>query len=724
MFKLFVFFVFLSSLLYAGDKVEIYAGNMESEGNLVRAYDNVTMVYKDYFLSANNALYNRQTGDLELFGNVRAAQGKDYKFLGKYAKLNIINKDKAFKPFFMLEKTSGVWLSGEDGFAKDKDIDINSGMMSGCNPNNPLWKIEFTSSRYDTDSKWMNLYNARVYIYDIPVVYTPYFGYSLDTTRRTGLLTPAIGISDKEGFFYEQPLYIAEQNWWDLELKPQVRTNRGYGGYSTFRFVDSAISKGEVTTGYFKEKDSYFLDENLANSSHYGLNFKYANSDFMNQWLSADLQGQSGVYLNTNHMNDVDYINLSTNDTTQNATATQVLSRANVFYNTDDYYMGAYFKYYQDLTKQSNENTLQKLPTLHYHSYLDTLLQNHLLYSFDIQSTNIQRDINKKVVQTNMNIPVSLQTSLFDEYLNLSYTNYLYAQHSNFRGNEITPIAGVDYNNGYFANNYNILSASTQLTRAYENLTHVVGFGLTYTTGGSEAENGYYMDNKDFCSKPENENSSQCEFYNIVKIDEATAVDFSQYLFDTSGKQIVYHRVAQAISNESKQSQVGELENELDYQITSTIDYYNNMFFNYDANSFSKVFNQVSYTGGGFNLAFAHLYKNTYLLASENYSPYTSYITSSARYTYNEHYSYHMRYDYDLETSLKKSTEVGFLYKKRCWDFGLRYVENNRPILTKNSAESVLDRYVYINIVLRPLMTSGGGASDFATRLPDTLKGS
>ena len=135
-------------------------------------------------------------------------------------------------------------------------------------------------------------------------------------------------------------------------------------------------------------------------------------------------------------MNDVDYINLATNDTTKNTTSSQVLSRINLFYNTDKNYLGGYFKYYKDLTKSTNENTLQQLPTFQYHRYLDTFFDEHLLYNLDIQSNNIVREVNKKVLQTDFNIPVTLQTSLFDEYLNIGYIAYMYGQHSTFSGDE------------------------------------------------------------------------------------------------------------------------------------------------------------------------------------------------------------------------------------------------------------------------------------------------
>ena len=724
MFKFLTAFIIFIALAHAGDKVEIYATSMDAHDNIVNAYGDVTVIYKDYVLTSKEAVYDKVSGELELFGNVRATQGANYKLLGERAKLNIAKKERTFQPFFMLENTSKVWMSGVEAKAIDEDMEVASGVLSGCNPNDPLWTMEFSSSTYNTQDKWLNIYNARIYIYDIPVLYTPYFGYSLDTTRRTGLLVPALGLSDNEGFYYEQPIYIAEQNWWDLELKPQIRTNRGYGSYGTFRFVDSPSSKGELTGGYFKEQEAYASQQYLAHDSHYGFGLNYDNNDFINQWLGTSLKGQSGLYVDANNMNDVDYLNLSTNDTTQSATSTQILSRINMFYNTDNNYVGAYFKYYKNLNVINNELTLQKLPTFQYHRYLETFFDNHLLYNLNIQANNIQREKDKKVLQTNLDIPITLQTSLFDEYLNLSYTAQIYGQHSSFSGDE--NISTGTYKDGIYARSKNIFQASTELTKSYEDFTHVAGFGATFVLHGSETKTGFYEDTASFCSKLENKSTRQCEFYNLNDVEDALQLDFTQYFFDASAKQKIYHRLAQTISYENVENNLGELENELDVQITDNLNFYNNIFYNYYEDSFSKVFNRISYNRGGFTFGLSHLYKDTFVDYDElakGINPYTSYITSSASYTYNSHYSYHARLDYDMQTALKKSSEIGFMYKKRCWDFGLRYVESNRPILTTAESASVYDRYIYFTIVLKPLMTSGAESSNFAAKLPESLRG-
>jgi len=515
--RFFVLFTLLVGILVASEKVEIYATSIEASNNTIHASDGVTVVYKDYYLSAKSASYNKESGELELFGNVKASYKDSYKILGDHAELNLAKKEKAFYPFYMLDTNLDVWISAKKAFSKEEDLEITSGILSGCDQENPLWKMQFSSSEYDYDTKWLNLYNTTLYIYDIPLFYIPYIGYSLDIRRKTGLLVPGVGISDSEGFYYQQPIYIAEYDSWDLEIRPQIRTNRGYGIYSDFRFTDSLISQGSMRAGYFTEYDKYVNKNSLVNKNHYGFNFTYQNSDLINQWFHENYEGESGLYVDIINMNDVDYINLAFNNSLETNTAKQILSRVNLFYNQDSNYIASYFKYYKNLEEKNNDNTLQQLPTLHYHHYLDAFVDNHLIYNIDMKSSNIYRVVNKTALQTDLNLPITLQTSMFDEYLNLSYNANLYAQYTKFRSTELIPIIGVEYDNGYFMRNYHTFSASTELAHAFEELTHVVSFGAEYTLGGRELRDGYYEDNVDICSDPQQQSNPVCDFYRFVQ---------------------------------------------------------------------------------------------------------------------------------------------------------------------------------------------------------------
>jgi LPS-assembly protein len=711
------------TLLHSSDKVEIFATDIHSEGEILYADGAVNVVYKDYYLSASRAKYDKTNGVLELYENVRVTKDGSYKILGEYARVNLQNKQKEFKPFYMSDSKSKVWMSAANAKTNDNYINVEGGIVSGCNPNEPLWKMEFSSSDYNDETKWLNTYNNRLYMYDVLIFYTPYFGYSLDRKRRTGLLYPSIGLSSDEGFYYEQPIFIAEQNWWDLEIKPQIRTQRGHGIYSNLRFIDSKVSQGSLSAGWFKEDDKYLEEYNLQNKKHFGFDFNYVNRDLLNQWFGLKNDGQSEIYLDLLYMNDVDYIYLSTNDTTTNATAPQTISRVNLFYNDEDNYIGSYVKYYQDLAVDDNSKTPQQLPTLHLHHYLETFFDNHFMYNIDVKGTNIYRDEGVGVVQTDINIPLTLQTSLFDEYLNVAYKTFFYSQSSNFTGlDEITN--KDDYKDGHYAKNYSVVQVNTSLTKAFTDYTHVVNFGTKYSIAGLKNMNGYYEDNEDECSNSKN---GLCEFYSIRDSSRDLNVEFTQFLFDKSGSQKLYHKLSQNIiykddykdENLTSDKQFGELENELRYQLTSSLDFYNNTFYNHDEKDFSKIYNQVAFNANGLNLSLAYLYQNKFHKEGEASSgePFAKYLTSSASYRYDSHYSYNIVYNYDIQTNLKKNLEVGFLYQKRCWDFGLRYVENNRPI----GYNSIYDRYVYFTILLKPFMQPRVG-SGLSYKLPETLK--
>ncbi len=687
-----------TSAVYASN-IEIYATTLESNETSVSAKDDVVILYNKQYLSANEAIYNRKKKELELFGNIMAMQGSEYFALGEYAKIDVGKKERLFAPLYMIDKKSQVWMSTAQAEAKDRSFSLNEGMLSGCNPTEPLWKIYFSSSNYDAKTKWMNVYNARLHIYDIPVFYFPYFGYSLDTKRRSGFLTPAFGLSGDEGFYYEQAYYVSVDDQWDLEFRPQIRTQRGQGIYADLRFVDSSVAKGELNLGYFKEKSEYANKYDLAHEDHNGVAFKYQNSAFLWDWFGLNFDGQSGIYSDIMWMNDVDFLNLSNNDETRNSTSNQVDSKVNIFYNEEKNYIGTYFKYFLDLSKQSNDDTIQQLPVVQYHHYLDTVLQDHLLYKLDMTFNNFQRPRGKTALESNIEIPITLQGSFFNDYLDLSYQANLYGRYITFGGDSTFYNPKIKYDNGIFGRYYHLLKASTSLTRGFNNIAHTIAFELAYAKSESDYKSGYYDDYESLCSGDLGWSSDVCDFYNLSDLKDATQIKFSQYLFE-DGKQLLYHKLAQRVTYDSTADRFGELENELELDLAFGFSYYNDTFYNHDLHKITKLLNSVRYNDESISIDVNHFYED---IIKSHDEVKNSYFTADASYQYSARYRYFGKYAYDFENAVKKSMEVGFLYSKRCWDFGLRYVENNRPILTNDEASSVHDKYIYFTVALKPM---------------------
>lgn len=697
--------VIASGILLGQDKVELIAPQVDANGSIVHSSGQPIMTYQDKIVNADELSYDRNTSIVEAHGNVHLYQAGQYHAISEYSKLNLETDTRHSEPFYMFDQNGRAWMSTTEADTCGNEIDLKTGMVSGCNSADPLWKIHFSSADYDTDKMWINLYNPRLYVKNVPVFYLPYFGYPTDRTRRSGLLIPTLGFSNTEGFYYQQPIYFAPQNWWDLELRPQIRTSRGEGIYSDFRFVDSPYSKGSVRLGYFKEQSQYALERDLVHDKHYGYNVDYRHSAFLNEWFGLNLEGQSGLYVHGGGMSDVDYLNLQHTDQLNMVTANQIVSRVNGFYNTEDNYFGAYIKYYQYLNQVSNRQTIQTLPTLHYHRYLENFFGDHLLVNGDATVSNFYRPEGKRAVQGDVNIPLTLQTSLFDDYLDASYTANGSARMIGFYGNERPNETGSLYDNGTYAQLDHIFKVGSTLVRPYETMTHVIAPDVSYSNAGTRLYNGYYQTYHGQCVAGNIDPA--CEFYTLNEPSDNLAFGLNNYLVQ-NGKQFFMDRLSQNFLHDQQGSSYGELRNEVEWKIGETTSIYNQTAYNHDRYRITKEQNTVRYNDDTVTASLSHYYTDT---LSNNVPVYASYVIADTTYKYNNHYRYFALVAYDYHESLLKRGEIGYLYSTRCLDFGLKYVENRRPLVTNiNANDSVTDSYIFITVILKPI---GGSAFRF-----------
>jgi len=696
---------------YAEKKVEVFSENMDTNGSIVRTDGDVVVLYDGMYISAESATFDKEAGVIELSGNISVLKGSEYFAMGEYLMLNTKEETKQFSPFFFQEHTEELWMSARSAKSITNNFALQSGVVSSCSPQNPDWTIRFTSGSFDSEEQWMQMYNARLYAGDIPVFYLPYFAYSTDTSRRTGLLLPTVGLSNSEGFLYQQPIYIAEYDDWDLEILPQVRTERGSGLYSILRFADSPNSRGSFVLGGFKEYQSYLEEFDLKNEKHYGAEFDYIHEDFLKTWFDWDLEGSSGIYADTTYLSDVEYLNLKEDDTLNYATSSQVTSKVNLFLNQHDDYFGLYAKYFIDLNQDSNENTIQNLPILHYRRYLDTLFQDHFLYSFDYRGSNYYREGNKNAFQNELKVPLDFQFSLLDEYLTLTMSENLYASQISFYGPENT-IASAGYNSGFYLQDFQSIEVNTNLVKAFDTFSHSLVFTLSYIHPGVEKENGFYKDYKEEFKTNRTNNipctGGPCEYDNISNVLEETSLEFTQYIFTDEVGEKLYHRLKQPLVHESGYDKYGELENELRYYFTKKFNYYNNTFYNHDRNVISKTLNTIGYNDTAFIFNLSYLYEDKLVNTKRTN---VRYLTTDARYKYSKKWQYYAGYAYDVEESQTKNRFVGLNYNKRCWGIDLNFVENIRPSLdASGQAIGIKDRVMYVTLNLRPI---GGVQADY-----------
>ena len=680
------------------EKLQLVAKDVDTKNNIITATGDVVAYSPTYYLSSDKMIYDKDKEILELFDNVLIIKDNKIQTQSNYAfvdmKNDIINQD----PVFLMDNTSNIWSNSKEA-NKDKDvITLENSILSSCDCIDPIWSIRSSSSDYDTEAMWMNTYNPRLYVKNVPVFYLPYFGFPTDTTRRTGLLLPTMGYSSSEGFLYSQPIFIAPADDYDIELIPQIRTQRGYGSYANFRYADSPDSMLNVKTGYFKEFDNYRSKEQLENSEHYGLDIDYERKNI----FAKNKEHQDGVFTSIRYLNDIEYITLKEEDDYNLGTDKKIESKVNYFYNTPEYYGGVYGKYYVDASQKTNDNTLQELPQIQLHSYNKELFLENLIYSIDTKAQNFTRKegLNAKIYD--INVPISYTKNILDDYMYLGVENRTILTQYDYSNSLYN---NLRYENGTLIQNRTSFIVGTDLLKPYSDYIHTLNLNASYDIPENLRKDGDLYN----ITVKENQPLKYNELSVFPTLQEQKTIKLSlnQSIYDKDNlKQFINHKMSQSILyNSFDEPKFQDLDNYVkinhDYGSLS-----GKVVYNMDDNKVveGSFDNSLSYE----NLTFSAGYYYTKKTNNEfnTRDDLESYRLSTS-YKLAKDYSIKYYENYDLQEKTRNRQGIGLNIDDSCWNLDLllekeitprsRYVESTR------SYDSHEQTIVYAVLMLKPI---------------------
>lgn len=679
------------------EKLQLVAKDVDTKNNIITAVGDVVAYSPTYYLSSDKMVYDKDKEILELFDNVLIIKDNKIQTQSNYAyvdmKNDIINQD----PVFLMDNSSNIWSNSKEA-NKNKDlITLENSILSSCDCIDPIWSIRSSSSDYDTEAMWMNTYNPRLYIKNVPVFYLPYFGFPTDTTRRTGLLLPTMGYSSSEGFLYSQPIFIAPADNYDIELIPQIRTQRGYGSYANFRYADSPDSMLNLKTGYFKEFNNYRREEKLENSEHYGLDIDYERKNI----FSTKKEHQDGIFTSVRYLNDIEYIILKEDDGNL-GTDKKVESKVNYFYNTPEYYGGVYGKYYIDASKKSNANTLQELPQVQFHSYNKELFLENLIYSIDTKAQNFTRKegLNAKIYD--ITVPISYTKNILDDYMYLGVENR-------------TILTQYDYSNSLYNNlryedatliqNRTSFIVGTDLIKPYSDYIHTLNLNASYDIPENLRKDGDLYN----ITVKENQPLKYDELSVFPTLQEQKTIKLSlnQSIYDKENlKQFINHKMSQSI-----------LYNSVDEPKFQDLDNYVKINHDYGSLSGKVVYNMDDnkVVEGSFDNSLS--YEDLTFSAGYYYSKKTnnefntrddleSYRLSTS-YKLAKDYSIKYYENYDLQQKTRNRQGIGLNIDDSCWNLDLllekEITPRSRYVQSTRSYDSYEQTIVYAVLMLKPI---------------------
>jgi len=411
------------TLTQAGVKdIEVYAKEVVTHKQDVTVNDGVVVQYDGSLFKANRAKYIASEKKLILQDNVTLIDKSGKRINASELTLNLENNHILFKDFFTLGKDN-IWLSSTEGSKKENVIITKNAMFSSCEVDNPDWMLGFKKAVYNTASKEIEFYDAKVYVKKVPVLYFPYIYIPLSNERRSGFLYPRFSISGKEGILYRQPYFLNINPSQDLEITPQIMTKRGYGLTTTYRFYHEKDAFGTLRVGYFKDKKSYVKRENLLHDKHYGVEFNYVNESLIDSFSKTGLENK--LYVNSAFFNDGEYFSLQEEALSHHKLGSYYDSRLNYYIKNDSFYSGVNFHYYKSTARKNNDDTIQILPQLQFHLPFTSIINSNIHYSFDAVISNLTRKSGTKAQKATIKLPLYAHIPLLNNYLNLNITEEL-----------------------------------------------------------------------------------------------------------------------------------------------------------------------------------------------------------------------------------------------------------------------------------------------------------
>jgi len=639
-----------NGMSYAGESraVEVTAKEVAGTADTIDAKGGVVVYYEDTVLHADRAHYDKRTHLLTLEGHVETIGFHGSKEQTEYLQIDTRQNHVSFKELFFSNEND-IWLVSEEANRSEGNYSFGRSVLSSCDVEDPIWTMRFKKAEYDSQAQYMKLYDAKIYFDDMPIFYTPYLAFSTNSERTSGLLFPIFGYTGNEGFIYEQPIYWAIDESMDLEFNPQIRTDRSVGGYMTFRFADSPNSSGALRIGYFKDRTSYVEENNLPESEHYGLEFLYDASEV----ISDSFEGyRDGLYANVTLLNDIDYLNLQKTTLEHFGQVPLQESRLNYYITDDTWYGAMYAKYFIDTRLSDNDATIQTLPELQLHRYVDRLFWDNLTYSLDIKTRRLDRREGTTLNQVELRVPVEFTMAFWDDYLNLSLGESLYFGRF-FFGNDNTLV------HDYFQYNSNVHTAKlfSDLTKRYGSFVHVLQPSLSYVKPGNESQKPVAFERM-LTQQPQVR-----ELFSVGLPEEQFSLAINQYVYDEAMHLIFFQRLSQSYYPQRDYA-YSELNNEMQFN-WNRWRFYNNLHYNYEYDKVSESSSYVTYKDDTYSFGIGHSFKRDMLLAEHNIT--ANDINFDFRYDYSERVAVYGGLTYNLEDHAGTLWHFGTAYKRDCW---------------------------------------------------------
>lgn len=141
------------------------------------------------------------------------------------------------RSLFALAEGAGRGDAERISFDKGSVLVMDNMHYTTCPPGQDDWVLRGKRLTLDRENQIGTVRNVSVRFMHVPIFYAPYFSFPLGEERKTGVLVPNFGHSDKRGYFLAVPYYINLAPNYDDTLTPRYMSRRGLQLQNEFRYM-------------------------------------------------------------------------------------------------------------------------------------------------------------------------------------------------------------------------------------------------------------------------------------------------------------------------------------------------------------------------------------------------------------------------------------------------------------------------------------------------------
>ncbi len=230
-------------LFVTADRIESTAANVIEASGHVEAHQ----AGQNFF--ANWLRYDTTLSQVEARGQVRLEQAA-LQVAGDTLKFNLDDySGELTQPVYRFPAQQGRGNADRIEFIDENHFKLQDATYTTCSADNDDWFLKVGDLDIDRTRSVGTARHASLQFLGVPILYTPWVDFPLSDARKTGMLAPTFGTTERSGLDILVPYYLNLAPNYDATLYPRLLSKRGVQLGGEFRYL-LAGARGENRLEY------------------------------------------------------------------------------------------------------------------------------------------------------------------------------------------------------------------------------------------------------------------------------------------------------------------------------------------------------------------------------------------------------------------------------------------------------------------------------------------